>query len=294
MATAAQRPKLLAIVGPTASGKSGLAMKIALQYGGEVICADSRTVYKGMDIGTAKPSASDQKAVRHWGLDLVEPGRRFTAADFKRYADAAIADIQNRGKLPILVGGTGLYIDGVLFDFSFIPRPGLGIRSRLESLSTEELQAEIRDRGYRMPVNSQNRRHLVRTIEREGETGSRKPNIPESVLLVGLIPPDEILRARILERAEEIFKSGVVKETKKLVKRYGRDNFQSTAGIVYKISLKLIEGEINQKAAIELFKTADWQYARRQKTWFKRNPYIKWFESAEKANNFIEKFWVNT
>src|ERR1700722_17110786 len=104
MASGKQRPKLLAIVGPTASGKSDLAMRLAREFGGEIICADSRTIYKGMDIGTAKPTLAEQKAVPHWGLDLVEPGQAFSAAKFKRYAEAKILDIRNRGKLPILVG----------------------------------------------------------------------------------------------------------------------------------------------------------------------------------------------
>src|SRR5476651_2207339 len=119
MVSTAQRPELIAIVGPTASGKSGLAMRLAKEFNGEIVCADSRTVYKGMDIGTAKPTKADQAAVPHWGLDLVKPGRVYNAGKFKKYAQATIADIQDRAKLPILVGGTGLYIDGVLYDYGF-------------------------------------------------------------------------------------------------------------------------------------------------------------------------------
>ena len=110
---------LVVIVGPTASGKSATAMDVARAFNGEIICADSRTVYKGMDIGTAKPTAEDRAEVQHWGLDLVQPDERFTAADFKFYAQQKIAEIRARGHLPIVVGGTGLYVDGLIFDYQF-------------------------------------------------------------------------------------------------------------------------------------------------------------------------------
>lgn len=164
MVARSKRPKLIVIVGPTASGKSSLAMRVAKTYGGEIIAADSRTVYKGMDIGTAKPSQSDQTKVPHWGLNLVSPGQRFTAHQFQKYANSKIKDIQKRGKLPILVGGTGLYMDAVLFGFGFLPDADPGNREKLEVLSVSQLQKIIENKGYIMPVNSQNKRHLIRAI----------------------------------------------------------------------------------------------------------------------------------
>jgi tRNA dimethylallyltransferase len=128
---------LVVIVGPTASGKSATAMRIAKEYGGEIICADSRTIYKGMDIGTAKPTAEDRRQVPHWGLDLVEPGQQFTAADFKEYANQKIYEIRQRGNLPILVGGTGLYVDGVIFNYRF-GKTNPELRKKLEQLSLDE------------------------------------------------------------------------------------------------------------------------------------------------------------
>ena len=119
MAASNRRPKLIAIVGPTASGKSALALKIAKKYGGEIICADSRTIYKGMDIGTAKPTSADRQKVTHWGIDLVGPGERYSVHKFKGFAEDKIESIWKRDKLPIMVGGTGLYIDAVLFDYKF-------------------------------------------------------------------------------------------------------------------------------------------------------------------------------
>ena len=284
-----QSPRILAIVGPTASGKSDLALKLAKKFNGEVICADSRTIYKDMDLGTAKPTREQQVQVPHWGLDLIEPGEIFSAAQFKKYAQDKIKDIQSRGRLPIMVGGTGLYIDGVLFNFSFIARPGLAMRGGLEKLSTQQLQKIIRRYDYPMPENSRNRRHLIRTIERQGQTGSKRTNLPEGVLLIGLLPSDDVLRRRINERAEAIFAKGVVEETKRLVKKYGEEAISKTAGIVYRICLQLIKGQFARSEAKERFKKEDWQYARRQKTWFKRNPHIQWFDSEKRAYERISE-----
>lgn len=119
--TVAHSAPLIVICGPTASGKTALAIKLARQYGGEIICADSRTIYKGMDIGTAKPTASEQALVPHWGIDIVEPGDTYSVAQFKEYALAKIREIRGRGNIPFLVGGTGLYIDAVVLDYTFGP-----------------------------------------------------------------------------------------------------------------------------------------------------------------------------
>ncbi|PJE65651.1 tRNA (adenosine(37)-N6)-dimethylallyltransferase MiaA [Candidatus Saccharibacteria bacterium CG10_big_fil_rev_8_21_14_0_10_47_8] len=286
---------MLVIVGPTASGKSGLALWAAKKYNGELICADSRTVYTGMDIGTAKPGREDQMTIPHWGLDLCEPGQRFTVAAFKKYAVGIVADIQNRGKLPILVGGTGLYIDGVLYDFDFFGEDmDTAKRAELEELTTEQLQAKIKNSGYGMPENVRNRRHLVRMIEREGKMGSRNHDITQDVLLIGLMPSDEILKDHIADRAEFMFKRGIVEETRQLINKYGRKAVTNTAGIVYRVVMRLIDGEITQEQAKELFKTADWQYARRQKTWFRRDPHINWFSTPQEAQKFIENTLLNT
>ncbi len=293
MVTTKSKAKLVAIVGPTASGKSDLAMKIAKEFNGEIICADSRTIYKGMNIGTAKPSAKDRKEIRHWGLDLVEPGQSYSAGRFKTYAENAIKDIQDRGKLPVLVGGTGLYLDGVLYDFSFVKTYRIH-RMIYAGWSVNKLQKVLSQRDWPLPANLRNRRHLTRALERKGRTGSRRQELPEGVLMVGLMPPDEELKARIASRAEAMFEQGIEGETKGLVAKYGRRKISGTAGIVYKIVLRFLDGEISEEQARELFKTADWQYARRQKTWFKRNTEINWFSAQEEVEKFIKKQLLNT
>jgi tRNA dimethylallyltransferase len=255
MAADKTRPELIAIVGPTASGKSKLAIRIAKEFNGEIIAADSRTIYKGMDVGTAKPASVDQEEIPHWGLDLVEPGQRYSAYDFQKYANDKIKRIRRRGKLPVLVGGTGLYIDSVLFDFKFSPAGS--------------------ERDPRNP------RHLKKT----GKPADVQ--IRPGVLLVGLMPPDDTLRDNIARRAEDMFDQGVIDETRRLLQAYGEQALAGTAGIIYRIILQLIKGQISAEEALERFKYADWQYARRQKTWFKRNPHIQWFGSAEVAYKFI-------
>jgi tRNA dimethylallyltransferase len=286
MVAARGKVDLLVIVGPTASGKSALAMKLAEEFNGEIIAADSRTIYKGMDIGTAKPSIEDRTKIKHWGLDLVEPGQLYSAAKFKKYALEKIADIQSRGRLPILVGGTGLYIDGVIFDFEFIK--GHHRRTELNHQSVADLQAIIKQAGYSPPENSQNKRHLIRTIERQGNLGT-KNQLRQGTLLIGLLPSDELLKQRISSRGEAMYKKGIVSETQMLLNKYGESSLSSTAGIIYKICIRLINGEIDKDAAKELFKIADWQYARRQKTWFKRNKFIQWFENPESAYTSVIK-----
>lgn len=282
------KPKLLVIVGPTASGKSELALQIAKKFKGEIIAADSRTVYKGLDIGTAKPSKQDQQIVPHWGLDLVEPGENFTAADFKRYAKAKIAGIKARGHLPIVVGGTGLYIDSLVFDFKLGPKADNDSRAELEKLSIENLHKMIEQKNLEMPENKFNKRHLIRTIERGDRQLKRRLRPPADTLIIGIWPSDEILRRRIHSRAEEMFQEGVIGEAQDLFKNYP-SVAPGNIGIVYKTCSEILDGSINLEDGVEAFKCQDWQYARRQRTWFKRNPFIKWFKDARLAEAYLDQ-----
>lgn len=284
METNKSKPELLVIVGPTASGKSALAMRLAKDYAGEIIAADSRTVYKGMDIGTAKPTPADQRAVPHWGLDLVSPGEQFSAARFKAYAESKITNIQARQRLPLLVGGTGLYIDSVIFNFSFTNSTP---QSDLAGLSLAQLKELIKQRGYALPENFNNRRHLTRTLERAGRSGSRRRRPLAGCLLVGLMPSDKKLQTAISDRADQMFKDGILLETQMLVKRYGREAVRAMGGIVYQICLDVLDHKYETNEAIELFKKADWQYARRQRTWFRRNKFIQWFSDVEAAHTSV-------
>ena len=280
---------LIAIVGPTASGKSSLAMALAEQFNGEIVCADSRTVFKGMDIGTAKPSTSDRTKIRHYGLDVIQPDQAFTAAQFKQLAEQAIHTIVSRGKLPILVGGTGLYVDAVLFNYSFAA-PGSPDRERLNNLTVHELQQICRDKNIAIPENSQNKRHLVRAIE-TGGTQKGQQTLRSNTLVIGLDVPKETLNARIEDRVKEMFAAGVEQEALGLANKYGWDNEALKANI-YQVCRQLQEGKLDPTQAIAQATQADRRLAKRQRTWLKRNVYVNWGnwrDSFDKIQQFIEQ-----
>ena len=265
---------LVVIVGPTASGKSSLAMQIAKQYNGEIICADSRTIYKGMDIGTAKPTKQDQADVPHWGLDLVEPGERFTAADFKQYAQQAIETMRSKGKLPILVGGTGLYIDGVIFDYQFVETDH-ELRKKLEGLSLEALKVYCANNNVSLPENENNRRYVIRAIEQKSVSGTRLSAPIDNSIIVGVTTERNVLRQRIEARAEQLFETGMVEEAKILGEKYGW-NSEAMTGNIYKLVKQFVDGDFDEDELKHRNATADWQLAKRQLTWLKRNPFIHW------------------
>lgn len=272
---------LIAIVGPTASGKTSLAIRLARQYGGEIICADSRTIYKGMDIGTAKPTPHEQALVPHWGLDLVEPGQRFTVVDFQRYANRQIAAIRQRGRIPFLVGGTGLYVDAVLYKFQF-PTVNKKLMQQLQGYSIETLHEHCRVHNIELPNNKYNKRHVINTIVREGQQLQRSEHVDKNTYVVGIATPRDVLRRRIAERTEQLFAHGVVQEATELAAYYGWES-EAMTGNIYPIIHKLQQGEYTLEQAKAAFCTADWRLAKRQMTWLRRNPDIIWcgLEDAE-------------
>jgi tRNA dimethylallyltransferase len=276
---------LIVITGPTGSGKTGLALDLAKRFGGEIICADSRTVYKGMDIGTAKPTADEQARVPHHVLDVVEPGEPFTAADFKRLADAAIADIRSRGKIPFLVGGTGLYIDAVVLNYEFGESADEKKRQELNALSIDELQSMIRSQRLAMPENPLNKRHLVRVLELAGQTTSRKHKPDDDIIVVAITTDKGVLHERIEKRAHEMFSSGVLGEARALGEKYGWDS-EAMTGNIYPILRKVIEGEMTEEEAIQKFITSDTRLVKRQLTWLRRHEYVKWLP-LEQASDYI-------
>ncbi len=273
------------IVGPTASGKSALGLRLAEDKGGEIICADSRTVYKGLDVATAKPTAEEQARVPHWGLDLIEPNERFSAADFKDYAKHTIAAIQKRGVLPIVVGGTGLYIDGLLFDFDFGPPVNEKERAVLEAMSIEALQQKIADLGIAMPENKQNKRYLVRAIE-QGGVNTRKATHMQNAVVVGLRPDMQVLEDRIHARAESMLRGGALHEARWLFETYG-PQAPAAAAPFFKAYAACVAGNETADTCMQKDIVLNRQLAKRQLTWFKRNPNIHWFTNSSDAYNFL-------
>ena len=268
---------LIVIVGPTASGKTSLAINLAEIYGGEIICADSRTVYKDMDIGTAKPSYEDCQRVPHWGIDLVYPYEYFSAAEFKQYSLKKIEDIRSRNKIPFLVGGTGLYIDAIVFDYKFGNKSDVKKRTLLEKLTIEELWEYCSKNNIELPDNYNNKRYVIRCIEQGGINNNRKVEINNNTIVVGISTDRDNLRKRIKDRIEQFFDNNVVEEARILGKIYGWDN-RAMSGNIYPILHKYIDNKINiEEAKAEIF-YRDWHLAKRQMTWFRRNKNIEWLE----------------
>jgi tRNA dimethylallyltransferase len=278
---------LVVIAGPTASGKSALAMEMAQKYNGEIICADSRTIYRGMDIGTAKPTLADQEAVRHHVLDIVEPGSAFTAADFKKEALKATLDITHRGKLPIMVGGTGLYIDAVIFDYQFGGPADPVKRALLQEMSIATLQDLCLQEGVPLPQNSKNKRHLVRALEQGGLT-SRELRIRPNTIVVALTTDRDKLRERIVKRTSQMVQRGVLEEIRRIGERYNWEGEALTSNI-YRTLGPVVQGEISLEEGLAQVVTSDMRLAKRQITWLKRNPYIIWGE-ANQLKTAIEHF----
>lgn len=269
---AKQVAPLVVIVGETASGKSDLAMFIARKFDGEIIAADSRTIYKGMDIGTAKPTADDQALIPHHLLDVVEPGERFTAAQFKEAATDFISEIWSRGHLPIMVGGTGLYVDAVIYNYDFAP-DNPDRRRELEILSLQDLQQEARQAGIQpREVNYANRRHLQRAVERGG-AGRANNDLRKNTLIIGTQRSQDELGDRIEMRIDAMLEAGFIDEVKVLLEKYGPDS-EAMTGIGYRAFVKYLQGEYTLEQARAEFILNDKRLAKRQRTWFKRNKSI--------------------
>lgn len=241
MNTSITSNKVIVIVGPTGSGKTGVSIEIAKAIHGEIISADSRAIYKGMDIGTAKPSISEQDGVPHFGLDLVEPGERFTVADWKTYAEQKISEIRARGHVPIIVGGTGLYVDALVYNYEF----GDGSRSEING------------------------------AHREDNVRRNRGEVCSNYLLIGVKWESEELRKRLKMRLEKMFSPELFEETQKLVEQYGWGS-QAMTSDIYEFAYKYLNGEMTLDEAKEKCFYEDWHLAKRQMTWFKRNDKIVW------------------
>lgn len=252
---ARQDPPCIIILGPTGSGKTGVSIEIAKAIGGEVISADSRAIYKGMDIGTAKPTKEEMQGIPHYGLDLVEPGDRFTVADWKKYAEEKITDIKSRGKTPIIVGGTGLYIDALIFDYHFKGPTGTKIG------------------------------------DFEQKSCSDRTEVKGDFLLIGVKWETEELRQRLRTRIDQMFSEPLYRETKTLVEKYGWGSGAMKSNI-YEYAYKYLNNELTLAKAKEQCFYEDYHLAKRQMTWFKRNQQIIWLE-LEKIYPFVLKYIQN-
>ena len=274
--------KVVVICGPTATGKSALAVELAKKYNGEVISADSRQVYTGLDIGSAKITESEMDGIPHYLIDVVRPNEYFSVADFQKLAQAKINDIHSRGKLPIICGGTGMYIDTLIYGTSFPEVPiNKSLRSELGNLTSEELYTKLQmiDPERASEIDPHNSVRLIRAIEIATTLGSvpkiTAENPQYETLWIGLdIPKEELegkIKKRILDRIPALFEeinnlhlSGVSFER------------LESFGLEYRYGSYYVQGKITLEEFKDLLATKTWQYAKRQMTWFKRNKNIHW------------------
>lgn len=280
-------PPLVVIVGETASGKSALALELAQEFNGEIICADSWTVYKGFDIGTAKPSEADQILVPHHLLDVAEPEVGFSAAVFQRMTKQAIEDTTARGKLPFLVGGTGLYVDSILYDYSFLPPSDPKLREELNALSLEQVLARAEEMELDTTgIDLRNKRRVIRLIENEGVRPTRQP-LRENTLILGISIDREELQRKDQQRIEAMVADGFVDEVERLLAQYGPD-IEPFRAPGYRAFKDYVNGSISLEDAKLRFYQNDMQLAKKQRTWFKRNESIQWLDTEDKTAKAVD------
>jgi len=291
-----QKPRVVVILGPTAAGKTDLAVRLAERISAEIINADSMQVYLGMDIGTAKPSPEMRRRVPHHLIDIVSPDANFSAADFRREAARAIADIEGRGRKAIVVGGTGLYIRALLQGLAPSPGGDEACREELAALAeekgNEELVRLLADvdpvAARRLHVND--RKRLIRALEVYRQSGRALtsfqeehgfPDVPYLTLKIGLRVEREELYRRIDRRVGEMMAAGLVDEVRRLLAAGYAADMKSLRSIGYKEICSYLAGRCGLDEAVTLIKRDSRRYAKRQITWFGRDPEIKWLDYPE-------------
>lgn len=284
--------KLVTILGPTASGKTHLAIKLAKKYSGEIVCADSRTIYKSLDIGTAKPSESEQAEVPHHILDIISVDHSYSVGQFKKDAEVVISEIRARGKLPFLVGGSGLYIDSVLFDYGFRDRVESKYTfEQLKPLAMEEIVA-IADREYPTEIetiNIKNRRRVEQLIVKGPAKDEDRVELKNNPLVLGLSIKSPLLKQNIADRTKKMLNNKLIHEVEEIIAKYGQtSSVLQTTG--YKQVVEFLNGNIKMADIEEAINNATWQLARKQMTWFRRNKHIKWIENETQADMLIDEY----
>lgn len=293
--------KVLVILGQTASGKSDLAVALARRFKGEVISADSRQVYRGLDIGSGKITKREMRGVPHHLLDVASPKKIFTAARYRVLGRKAMLGILRRGKLPIVCGGTGQYIDALLYDYR-IPeaKPDRKLRKRLEKRSAGDLFEELArlDPVRASSIDRHNKRRLVRALEIIRTTGKPVPTIdPDkrtwhgiAVLKIGVLRTQKELRKRISLRLAERLRSGMIAEVRKL-KRAGLSSARlESLGLEYRFLNRYLEGRISKEEMVRSLESEIVNYAKRQATWWKREADIRWVKNEKAALAAARKF----
>ena len=290
--------KLIVIEGTNASGKSGLGVRLAEKYGGEIVSADSRQVFRGLDLGSGKITPEEMRDVPHHLIDVAEPNEFFSMHDFQRLAYRAIDSICARGKTPFLVGGTGLYVESVTEGYVMNDlKPDLEYRADLETFETPELYQMLIQLRPGIEIDPKNRNRVMRRLEKihDGDEES-VPNQPRyDCLKLGVSWKPEVLRARIDERLEHRLSDGMIEEVQRLMDEGATVEFLKKLGLEYRYITQYLIGEIpDRQEMIDALATAIKQFAKRQRIWFRRDPAIHWLDMEaqpfEQACEMIDQF----
>ena len=288
--SAAPEPLLLAIVGPTGSGKTALSLAVAEHFKGEIVNCDSVALYRGLEIGTAKPSAEERSRAPHHLFDILEPTQVFTAGDYAQAGRCVVAEIANRGRLPIAVGGTGLYLRAFLQGLFAGPKRSEALRQRLREIARRKGSPCLHRMLLRFDTAAAGKIHpndtpkLIRALEVCLQSRQKMTELWQQgrdslkgfrILRIGLDPDRAVLYQRINQRARRMFESGLIEETKRLVECYGA-SVPPLQSLGYKQALQLLRGEVDRESAITAAQQAHRNYAKRQMTWFRREPDVHW------------------
>ena len=285
------KPKIIAIVGTTASGKSDLGIHLAQKFNGEVVSCDSRQVYKGLDLGSGKVTQEEQQLAVHHMLDIIEPGTKYSVANFQKQAYKCIDDILSRGKLPILVGGTGLYVRALTDGYNFVDiKPNKKLRTELEKLSRDELIKKAIELGENNnEAQKLSPAHLIRRIEKLSANGKKTENNPKyKVLKIGLTFPREELKQKIKQRIDKRLPLGMIEEVKGLLESGVSQEFLDNLGLEYRYISRFITGKISYNEFYESLQKDTNAFAKRQMTWFKKDNPI-WLDTSKNVNEQAEK-----
>ena len=298
-----KKKQVIVIAGPTASGKTKLAIELAKIINGEIISCDSLQIYKEMDIGTAKPTLSEQQEIPHYMIDIIYPDERFSVSDYKKMAEQKIEEILKKGKVPILVGGTGLYVNALIYGIEFVEiefdeeyRKQLEKRVEKEGLQKLYEEAKIIDEEAMKTISPNDKKRILRVLEIFHQTGMNKtkqdelsrkngPKYDYKVFAINM--NREILYDRINKRVELMIENGLIDEVEKIYNKY--NSFPTAMqGIGYKEVVEYLKGNITKNEMIEKIKQESRRYAKRQLTWFRKNKEIIWLDGLKDIQNNIK------
>ena len=297
------KPKVIVICGPTASGKTALSIELAKKINGEIVSCDSMQIYKDMDIGTAKPTIEEMQGIKHYMLDFVSPDERYSVADYKKQAKQAIREIIEKGKVPIVVGGTGLYVDSLIYEIEYQNiefdekyRKQLEERSEKEGLEVLYNEAKKIDPEAITKISQNDKKRILRILEIYNATGknkteqekeSRKNEVEFDYKVYAISWDREKLYDRINQRVDIMIDQGLIEEVQKIYSKYNKFP-TAMQGLGYKEVLEYLEGKCNKQEMIDKIKQETRRYAKRQLTWFRKNKQTIWLDGQEKIQNNIE------